>query len=141
MNENENIDNCEIKFKAWDKDMKMIIYPKKYYAPDYEDGTTAELYNPEENEFHTVYDIDDRFELMQFIGLKDKNGIDIYNHDICMLNNDSELIGEVIFIKGCFALKVKNDITFFNNLKMSQIRIIGNKFEKLDILQNLNTKN
>ena len=44
----------EIKFRAWDKEMEMMIYPKKHYAPKYEGGHIGELYNPEENEFHYI---------------------------------------------------------------------------------------
>lgn len=84
----------EIKFRGWDKKNRIMGYPLfKSHQPDswyyFDDYGTQEF-------------IDDEF-VMQFIGLLDKNGKEIYESDILGLNDPEDTSKcVVIFENGCF---------------------------------------
>ena len=81
-----------------------------------------------------------RFEnIMQFTGLKDKNGKEIYEGDIVEGINDSSF--EVSFKKGCFiGIVIKVDKFEYKYLEYSlhnleNIEIIGNIYENPELLK------
>ena len=73
--------NREIKFRAWDKELKkMRVNPVLHFTPQSKftvSGYSGQLY-----------------ELMQYTGLKDKNGKEIYEGDIVCFVED--VVAEVI---------------------------------------------
>lgn len=111
----------EIKFRAWHKEKKYMRYDDIY--PDEKrdwDGWEQSL-----GCMLTVMQMD--FELMQFTGLKDKNGKEIYESDL-LKRLDGE-IDEVVFDGGCFCVKHKAGdmdlISAHNNFE-----IVGNVYER-----------
>ena len=74
--------------------------------------------------------------LMQYVGLKDKNGKEIYEGDIVKANwfDKKEVIGEIYFSMGCFILANSsvsdNQLFIFKNLE-----VIGNIYKNPELLE------
>jgi uncharacterized phage protein (TIGR01671 family) len=88
--------------------------------------------------------------LMQFTGLKDKKGIEIYEGDIVKLtfseyysndcvtvDEESIAVGIVVFESGGYFINEKDSTWYwlFDMPEVSEIEIIGNIFENPDLLQ------
>ena len=96
--------NREIKFRAWDG--KNMIHEVTIYNGRFIDCSTAD-----EDIFMKWHDPSEEIAIMQFTGLKDKNGVDIYEGDILSFptSNWMNQVVEVVWYEKqhCWALLLK----------------------------------
>ena len=131
----------KIKFRAWDETKKLMLTVTDI-AWDYRDGKgLAEIMciNPSGCEYDPFEYRPEHVKLLQFTGLKDCNGVDIYEGDIIQFristingNLAPPDIFEVINKKGCFKAGHKH-FSQFNCYDI--IEVIGNKFENPELLK------
>lgn len=98
-----------IKFRAWDKEYEKMTY---FDEEDYEYKTPLvfrldQVFKKDDNyddyEDFEYNDITDKVEIMQYTGLHDKNGKEIYEGDIVKVRKYSSFETEIVkFDKGCF---------------------------------------
>jgi uncharacterized phage protein (TIGR01671 family) len=99
--------NREIKFRAWDKENKKMKY-----------NITG-------------------IELMQYTGLRDKNGKEIYEGDIVKITGSKEIdIGKVIYEYNGFIVDVMNMDRFYGRVHLLEkfTEVIGNIYEDSELL-------
>ncbi len=72
----------------------------------------------------------DKETIGQFTGLHDKNGKDVYENDLVLVNGQ---IYEVVYVKGMFAIGIKG--CGYVPLKNVIFEIIGNIYDNKDLLE------
>ena len=117
-------DMRDIRFRAWDKDDKYMTKP--FLLSEIDNGEI------EEGTLHV-----DELELMQFTGLKDKNGIPIFEGDI-MAGSDHAHFGEVKWnqTEARWKMYIKEEKSFgleYGHARL--IEIIGNIYENPELLK------
>lgn len=135
----------EIKFRAFSKKHKKMIY--------FDDGVSIDL--NDKREFtsliigfklgehavdETLYSND--FELMQFTGLKDKNGKEIYEGDIVkfgavMMQLNEQIVGLIVYndLGAAFSIKTGNIERPIWSIAEGIKEIIGNIYENPELLE------
>jgi hypothetical protein len=120
------MENSKLKFRAWDKNNKQMIY-------DYE----CPWFMTKETLLNTVFEADD-IEFLQCTGLKDKNGTEIYEGDICIFQNCMpEKINGIgyVYWSGAGGYWGAKTILPFLLHKAGIIEVIGNKWENPELLK------
>jgi hypothetical protein len=104
----------EIKFRAWDKKVKVMQKP--FSMMEFRDY--GDMYSPK------------RHNIMQYTGLKDRHGKEIYEGDIIECA-DGTVVYEVLFEDGCFTAKSKIEV--YKDPGSFDI-IIGNIYENPELI-------
>lgn len=131
----------EIKFRAWDSVHNRMIYLKDCVSFGYSNEfDTYELYFEENNlRCRGYYEFDDDFGInivdetdlpvMQYTGLKDKNGVEIYEGDLILIGEKRRKV-EVIFKDGSFGYLYNNICVPF---QYQSPEVIGNIYEDKEV--------
>jgi uncharacterized phage protein (TIGR01671 family) len=141
----------EVRFRAWDKHTKVMTYYVDVYSAD-ENWWSADVVDP--NTKDTKYCFDSNTgELMEYTGLRDKDGKKIFEGDILnaivyppdkkggydsipIFKKDNQIT--IGFDKGCFVVLPEAHLWRFianiNDTSKTDYQIIGNVYENPELL-------
>lgn len=143
----------EIKFRAWDKEknsMKYDVQDISEMNPISDFDSFERILNaPTEDEYGLIIDGTKRFEVMQYTGLKDKNGKEIYEGDICKTkffgkengngqNSADYDIFKIVYKHGSYLLESNSrqfSASYIEDMAGSGgIEVIGNIYDNPELL-------
>lgn len=143
--------NREIKFRVWNG-LEMVYdvisgrFGTFYVNPDNNgiDKNDSASLSPYNTKYH------DNVPVMQFVGIKDKNGNDIYEGDILKYHYNRILkkedygyeedlsfedIGEIVFEDGCFIVKNEHFVSTLDSNEDIEFTVIGNIYQNHELLE------
>ena len=129
----------EIKFRAWDDHYKYMNYKVLV-------GTYGEWENVKDDKNYTAYECEPHWthfepyhkdiHLMQYTGLKDKNGVEVYEGDKVMFDNEwtePNEIGVITWNKDTASFQIKGHIPSSSMKHLDRMKVIGNIYENGDM--------
>ncbi|MEB7774861.1 YopX family protein [Enterococcus faecalis] len=122
------------KFRAYSAEENIMYYPDEdknvEWTIDDDTGFIAPLINLENGMWGMI----DKYVLMQSTGLKDLNGVEIFEGDILFDKHHNPQIGVVVFYEGAFQLLANN--MYYPLIQFDgDVEIIGNIHENPELLE------
>ncbi len=139
----------DIKFRAWDKKTKVMIpFTNMWICDEY---SSLSFDGPDGSEYvgidalpggwHDDSPIESFYEIMQYTGLKDKNGKEIYEGDIVRVYYNDKFKGGVAVIRylgRSFCMSQAKDDTELDCVWFNICEVIGNVYESPELLEDKN---
>ena len=118
----------EHKYRTWDK-----IENKMYFSDIIWWIDASKSYSMFSSEYHRLsLELSD---LMDYIGLKDKNNIEIYEGDLIIQQDYTEPL-EVYFCECCACFKARlNGFANIERIRGGECEVIGNIYENAELLK------
>jgi len=125
----------EIKFRVWDKGLKQMIYLSE---PEVVNDDFSAIVFKLRDYFASAFSSDkmEDLELMQYTGLKDKNGREIYEGDIVTMIDEFRripVLGVVRWDKKNCAFVLSE--SYSSHLLNETIEVLGNIYENPELLR------
>ena len=120
----------EIKFRIWDNFKKrwtnyQILDDSIYFM----DKNTGVWFNHHHKEY-------ERFELMQYTGLKDKYEKEIYEGDLVEISDsDDDIICQVKYEYGSFTLEKGEYTEYLGEVEERFLEVVGNIYENKKLME------
>ena len=123
-----------VKFRAWDKGDQQIV---EVLSIDFRAGR---IRYEGKNGWNLAWGKDaaklEDFELMQYTGLKDKKGVEVYEGDILDMfpESNEKTYDTIVFSQGCFCLEraiMNYELTY----GLGDAIVIGNIYENEELLK------
>lgn len=130
----------EILFRAKSLESKRWIYGSYCYYKDYRDIEQHLIYSRNNGNSEWV----DKNTLGQYTGLKDKNGIKIFEGDVVsLLKEDKEKGGQkefakcqIVYMEDCFCCKSSNtEYSLMPCVRYKFIEVIGNIYDNKELIE------
>ncbi|MEC0719693.1 YopX family protein [Bacillus haynesii] len=128
----------EIKFRAWNKELKKFVYSRDVVMILEEDGT-LDIHETShwDQDFENV---SDEIVLLQYTGLKDKNGREIYEGDVVKginfnMTRPQRFIGEVEYSYNGYTVKGVKQYTGLRSELNINFEVIGDVYRNPELLE------
>ena len=127
----------DIKFRVWDTENKEMLGVQEL---DFEDTFYGGRLSIRTDQYNDYFDIEDMI-LMQYTGLKDKNGKEIYEGDIIKIYAEGlggEAIGKIVYDEYDLAFVLRNEAEELSECLWyadQQIEVIGNIYDNPELLE------
>lgn len=126
--------NREIKFRIWDNADKKYLSLQDYQglgAIEVENDGTLTL-SPRYRFLTSMMIMPERFIPQQYVGLKDKNGVEVYEGDKVMFDYEwtkPDEIGVITWNKDTASFQIKGHIPSSSMKHLDRMKVIGNIYE------------